>query len=94
MQSFWGALIERIADEEGLAKPLTTPEGVVGRKIAEHQYFYVNTLNKTVEVPLPEEGWGVLKGGVCQWTMLLEPLDGELLVSGRQEEMKEWIPKT
>lgn len=75
------ALVDRIAEKAGLGTPLMTPEGVVGRRIAEHQYFYVNTLKEAVEVPLPESGQGVLKGRECQEILRLDPLDAELLVS-------------
>lgn len=75
-----GALIEMIAQETGLAKPLYTPDGVRGRKIAPHQYFYVNTLDTPVCVPLEEDGCGVLSGQEYTKELQLKPYDSELIV--------------
>lgn len=40
---------------------VVTPQGVIGRKIAENQYFYVNLTGKEQKIELPENGYGVLQ---------------------------------
>jgi beta-galactosidase len=75
------ALIPRIAEIIGLAPPLNVPKGVRARKIAEGQYFYVNTLAVPVQIQLPENGTGVLTGKKHVGTLNLAPLDAELIVS-------------
>jgi beta-galactosidase len=73
-------LIQSIAEETGLSKPLETPEGIYARRIAENQYFYVNITDGEINVPLAENGRGVLSGENYRDTLPLAPYDGELIV--------------
>lgn len=73
-------LISDIAEEIKLSAPLVTPQGVYGRKIAENQCFYVNTLDTPVKVPLCEPGYGVLHEVTYDEEIELDPFDGELIV--------------
>ena len=75
-----GQLIKSISEKAGLATPIYTPEGVVGRKIAEGQYFYVNTLQTPVTVKIQKNGHGVLHNKVYSKEIVLDPFDGELIV--------------
>ena len=81
-----GWLLECLTAELGLQKGLSVPEGIQARKIAENQYFYVNTTPGPVRVPLDRDGKGILSGKDCCEELLLEPYEGELLVTGKQME--------
>lgn len=59
---------------------LVTPHGVIGRKIAENQYFYVNLTGKKQKIELPETGYGVLQEKKLEDTCTLQAFDGELVV--------------
>ena len=78
--------IQSISEKTGLTPPLYTPEGVRGRKIADNQYFYVNTLDVPVKIELCEQGYGVLHDTAYTRDMILEPFDGELIVEERISE--------
>ncbi|MFT4007766.1 MAG: beta-galactosidase trimerization domain-containing protein, partial [Lacrimispora sp.] len=79
-----GWLLECLTAELGLQKGLSVPEGIQARKIAENQYFYVNTTPGPVRVPLDRDGKGILSGKDCCEELLLGPYEGELLVTGKQ----------
>lgn len=72
-------LVERLAQDLELSPALKVPEGIQARKIAEHQYFYVNTTNRRVEVPLIEAGRGVLRGEDCGEVLSLGGYESELV---------------
>lgn len=75
-----GMLVEKIAPEAGVQMGLKLPLGVQGRRIAEGQYFYVNTNNREEIITLPARGKGVLSGLVCEKELRLKPYDCELMV--------------
>lgn len=54
--------------------------GVIGRKIAENQYFYVNLTGKEQKIELPENGYGVLQEKKMEDTCTLQAFDGELVI--------------
>lgn len=85
-QKVLGALVDEIAGETGLRRPLQTPDGVRGRQIAPHQYFYVNTLDVPVCISLEEDGYGVLSEKEYKKEIFLKPYDGELVVGTGCEE--------
>jgi beta-galactosidase len=74
------ALIPCIAEIIDLTPPLKVPKGVRARKIADGQYFYVNTLAVPVKIQLPENGTGVLTGKKYVGALNLAPFDAELIV--------------
>jgi beta-galactosidase len=78
-----GFLLPEILEELGLPLPLTVPAGVMARKIADGQHFYVNTLDTAVKITLPENGNGVLSGKYYDRELCLPPFDAELIVSGK-----------
>ena len=45
-----------------VCSPWLQPQGVIGRKIAENQYFYVNLTGKEQKIELPENGYGGAAG--------------------------------
>ncbi len=79
---FW--LVEQLTEELGLKHGLPAPEGVQARKIAEGQYFFVNTTDNPVEIALPQAGKGVLSGNFYQDRMTLQGYDAELIVAERE----------
>lgn len=74
-------IIDEIAEETGLTKPLEVPCGVQARKIAEGQYFYVNHREETAEITLTEGGAGILSGKKYADKLILAPFDAELIVT-------------
>lgn len=78
-----GKVINLIKKEVGLRDTLQTPPGVCGREIAPHQYFYVNTLDVPVYIPLCENGTGVLSGMTYRKEFCLKPYDGELIIGNK-----------
>lgn len=82
-------LFSMIVKERRLAPSLETPEGVRGRKIAPHQYFYVNTRDIPVNVPLCEDGYGVLHDTEYKKELPLQPYDGELVVTFLKNDREE-----
>lgn len=77
-------LVSVIAKETGLSEPVVTPRGVYGRRIAEGQYYYVNSLDVPVKVSLCEDGYGVLHEKDYKKEMILDAFDGELIVTNRK----------
>jgi beta-galactosidase len=77
-----GWLLECLTVELGLEKGLSVPIGIQARKIAENQYFYVNTTPDPVRIQLESDGKGILSGKNYCEELLLEPYEGELLVTG------------
>jgi beta-galactosidase len=73
-------LLPEIFSSIGVAAPLTVPEGVRARKLAAGQHFFVNTLDKTVNITLPENGTGVLTGKSYTGILTLPPFEAELIV--------------
>lgn len=73
-------LLESLTDELDLKRGLTVPDGVQARKIAEGQYFYVNTTGQEISVPLEEAGYGVLAEQVLERELVLPAYGAELVV--------------
>lgn len=86
-------LVEKLAEELELTPALKVPDGIQARKIAEHQYFYVNTTNRRVEVPLEEAGRGVLCGKEYGEVLTLEGYESEL-VTGKEKQGEEHADQT
>ena len=86
-------LVEKLAKELELTPALKVPDGIQARKIAEHQYFYVNTTNRRVEVPLEEAGRGVLCGKEYGEVLTLEGYESEL-VTGKEKQGEEHADQT
>jgi beta-galactosidase len=76
-----GFLLPEILEELGLPLPLAVPAGVMARKIAEGQHFYVNTLDTDAKITLPENGYGVLSGKYYDRELYLPPFEAELIVN-------------
>lgn len=75
-----GMLIDEIAPQAGVTMGLKLPDGVQGKKIAEGQYFFVNTNNKEEMIVLPKDGKGVLSEKFYEKELCLKPYDCELVV--------------
>lgn len=75
----------QVMRELGYVGEFSVPEGVRVRKIAEGQYFYVNTLGKEVVVPLNADGYGVLSEKEQAGTLILSAFDAELVVSEKKQ---------
>ena len=73
-------LIGELEEELGLNRLKGLPEGVQARKIADGEYFYVNTTGKAAEISLPGSGTGVLTEKRYEGSMVLGPLEAELFV--------------
>lgn len=80
-QALLAWLVDYLTGELGLEKGVDTPEGVQARKLAGNQYFYVNTTDNDVVIPLLSAGKGVLSERNYDTEMLLKAYDGELIVS-------------
>ncbi len=74
-------LVEEIADIAGLSEALKVPDGVQARRIAENQYFYVNTTPDKVEISLPGEGKMILADMKVKNKLVLNGYDADLFVS-------------
>lgn len=75
-------LIERVEDELGIKRELVLPEGIQARRIAQNQYFYVNTTSHDICVPLEKAGKGVLSEIYYEKELMLKGYDAELILSG------------
>lgn len=73
-------LLEFLTDSLGLKRGLSVPEGIQARQIAENQYFYVNTTDKEVRIPLAASRYGVLGEKQWQGELTLQPYGAELVV--------------
>lgn len=73
-----GWMLEQLTGELGLKSGLSVPGGIQARKIAENQYFYINTLNHEVKILLEGKGRGILSE---------IDYDGELTLKARQSEL-------
>lgn len=76
-----GWLLDQILDETGIKRQPAVPESVQVREIAAGQTFYLNLSNDSVEIPLCVKGYGVLSEKDYERVLILEPYDGELVVS-------------
>lgn len=76
-----GWLFDQIAKEIEITPSVRTPEGVLARKIAENQTFYLNITGKECVIPLPESGNRILAEEKNISTLVLKPYDGELIVT-------------
>ena len=80
-------LLKKLTPMLSLCVPLRVPEGIQARKIAEHQYFYVNTTEKEIRIPLEYPGRGVLAEQDYDVELPLKAYDGELII-GRETDVK------
>ena len=74
-------LLDVFSKRFNIEKALELPDGVKGRKIAQHQHFFVNTTNKPISFQVPEAGIGVLSGKKIEKEFCLQPYDGELIIA-------------
>lgn len=74
-------LLEQIGQQIDLQKPILTPAGVLARKIAENQIFYVNQNAEPIEIQLTQIGDGVLSEQTNISVLKLDGYDGELIVT-------------
>jgi len=74
-------LIDQLTEKLGLQHSLSTTQGVHARKIAENQYFYVNTTEQEVLISVEKPGRGVLTEREYEKELILKPYDGELIVT-------------
>ena len=74
-----GEVLDECCREKSM-QSVVTPQGVIGRKIAENQYFYVNLTGKEQKIELPENGYGVLQEKKMEDTCTLQAFDGELVI--------------
>lgn len=74
-------LIEQLSEKLGLQETLSTPQGVHARKIADDQYFYVNTTDQEVLISLERPGRGILTEQSYEKELVLKSYDGELIVT-------------
>lgn len=72
-------ILEECCRKKGI-HGVKTPHGVIGRKIAENQYFYVNLTGKEQKIELPEDGYGVLQEKDLKEICTLRAFDGELII--------------
>lgn len=74
-------IMDYVTEKEKLKKGMKVPEGIQARRIAENQYYYVNTTNKAVKIELEICGTGILKNSYYEKEFQLEPWSAELIVS-------------
>ena len=82
-QELLGWLVDLLADELNISKGLDVPSGVQARKVADNQFFYVNTTREDITVPISETGKGVLSGGAYDKEFLLKAYDAELIIKSQ-----------
>lgn len=80
-QTILGWLVDYLIEKFDLEKGLNVPPGIQARKIAENQYFYVNTTDHHIEIPLIKPGKGILTDKYYEQVLGLDSYDGELIVS-------------
>lgn len=73
-------MLEFLTASLGLRRGLSVPEGIQARQIAEGEYFYVNTTDKEVKIPMDVAGYGVLSGSRRQKELVLPAYGAELVV--------------
>ena len=76
-----GWLFDKIAAEIEITPSICTPEGILARKIAENQTFYLNITGKECEIPLPQTGNCILAEKKNINSLILKPYDAELIVT-------------
>ena len=74
-----GEVLDECCREKSM-QSVVTPQGVIGRKIAENQYFYVNLTGREQKIELPENGYGVLQEKKMEDTCTLQAFDSELVI--------------
>ena len=60
-----------------------TPDGVQARALAEDAWFYVNTTNRAVSVPLQTPGRGFLSGQEYTEVLEIPPYSAELVKNAK-----------
>lgn len=75
------ALIGQIAPEIGLSEAMRVPEGIQARRIADGQYFYVNTTDREIRLELPAPGRFVLADEYVGTSVRMPPYGADLLVT-------------
>lgn len=80
-QTMLAWLAEHVTEELGLEKGVAVPEGIQARRIAENQYFYVNTTTHEISITLEMAGKGVLSETYYDKELVLKGYDAELIVS-------------
>lgn len=80
-QTLLAWLVAYVTKDLGIEKGVETPTGVQARRISCNQYFYVNTNDKEVIIPLVRPGKGILSDSYYQAELLLNAYDSELIVS-------------
>lgn len=76
-----GWLFDKISKEIGICPAPDVPDGIMVRKTADNQTFYLNITGREIEVWLPKAGYGVLREEQDIVTLKLKAYDGELIVT-------------
>ncbi len=87
-------LIECLTEELGLTRGMDVPDGIQARRIAENQYFYVNTTDRKMCLRLPENGYyatlctgyGVLSEKAYEGELELGPYEAELILTMKSKQ--------
>ena len=74
-------LLTKLEDELCLEHGLSVPNGIQARKIAENQYFYVNTSAHEIRIPLAAGGNGILTQKTYEKEFVLPAYGSELIVT-------------
>ena len=74
-----GAVLELVLEKRKLKSEIRTPSGVIGRKIAENQYFYLNLTGRRQIIERETDGYAVLKEQKVGKRLVLDAYDGELI---------------
>lgn len=73
--------VDSLLEELQIQRPLKVPEGIQVRKLAEDEYFFVNTTNKEQIISLTVNGYGVLSEANYTDSITLKGYDVELIKS-------------
>ena len=73
-------ILKHLAEELELEKSMEVPRGVLARRIAEGQVFYVNITDKDIEIPLGNKCYGVLREQEMEDCFTLKGYKSELAV--------------
>lgn len=73
-------LLDILTDELGLKRGMIVPRGIQTREIAENQYFYVNTCDQEIKIPINGKGRGVLRDMEYDHELILPARESELVI--------------
>ena len=72
-------MLDLVLEKRKLKSEIRTPSGVIGRKIAENQYFYLNLTGRRQIIERETDGYAVLKEQKVGKRLVLDAYDGELI---------------